>query len=173
LDGWIFQTGALALAILVPLYFILGSGSPAPLYSQERTQETLETIRQYAQEVSQQGGEVLFITERQLLTFNSIEGVRLIPEYEKVFLMEMAMAGNPTYLGKFDEELKNHRFGLIISEPLFTKEKGTEEIFGEENDAWVKEVSKPVLCYYRPRKSLLLGEPIQLLVPRQGSSVCP
>jgi hypothetical protein len=83
------------------------------------------------------------------------------------------MAGNPDYLGKFQEELKNHRFGLIVSEPLFTREKGTDEIFGEENDAWVKEVSKPVLCYYRPRKGLLSGVPIQLLVPRQGTISCP
>src|SRR5688572_16916014 len=37
-------------------------------------------------------GEVLFISQRQLLTFGEIEGVDLVPENELVFLMEMAMS---------------------------------------------------------------------------------
>jgi hypothetical protein len=164
--------GVLILALLIPLYITVDAGGGMDIYYQQQTQEALETIREYATETASRGEEVLFITERQLLTFHEIEGVPLVDDYEKVFLMEMAMAGNPNYLGKFHNELKNHRFGLIISEPLFTKEKGREEVFGEENDAWVNQVSKPVLCYYRPRKNLLNDVPIQILVPRDGETNC-
>jgi hypothetical protein len=170
--GQVVRKGALALALLVPIYFAADSGGGVGAYNTGLTQEALNTIREYAAEAAERGEEVLFITERQLLTFHEIEGVHLVSDYEKVFLMEMAMAGNSDYLNKFHDELKNHRFGLIISEPLFTKEKGREEVFGEENDAWVRQVSKPVLCYYRPRKNLLNDVPIQILVPR-GEASCP
>jgi hypothetical protein len=164
--------GVLLLALFIPLYITVDAGGGMDIYNPQQTQEALATIREYATETAGRGEEVLFITERQLLTFHEIEGVPLVDDYEKVFLMEMAMAGNPNYLGKFHDELKNHRFGLIISEPLFTKEKGREEVFGEENDAWVNQVSKPVLCYYRPRKNLLNDVPIQILVPRDGETNC-
>jgi len=86
--------------------------------------------------------------------------------------MEMAMAGNPDYLGKFHDELKNHRFAMIVREPLFLQYKNADEIFGEENNAWVSQVSKYVFCYYEPQK-LLRNSRIQLLVPRSDPKDCP
>jgi hypothetical protein len=86
--------------------------------------------------------------------------------------MEMAMAGNPDYLNKFHDELKNHRFSMIVSEPLFLQYKSSDEIFGEENNAWVSQVSKYVFCYYEPQK-MLRNSHIQLLVPRSDPKDCP
>src|SRR5690606_6798715 len=129
-------------------------------------------IRDYAEKAAAEGGEVLFITERQLLTFDYVEGVRLVPEYEKVFLMEMAMAGNPEYLGRFNEDLRNRRFSLIVSEPLFERIKDSSNIFGEENNAWVRNVSRPVLCHYKPERFAIPNLPIQLLLPRSGTRDC-
>jgi hypothetical protein len=162
----IFHIGALAFAVLLALYFTIPSGAPFTPPSPKFIEDALETIRSYVHDTAQQGGEVLFISERQLLTFNEVDPVKLVPDYEKVFLMEMAMSGNPDYLNRFHAELKNHRFGLIISEPLYVRRKSSDEIFGEENNAWVQQVSKPVLCYYKPKKSLLIDVPIQILVPR-------
>jgi hypothetical protein len=123
------------------------------------------------QDVSQQQGEVLFLSNRHLLTFGEIEGVRLAPEYERVFLMEMAMAGEQEQLEAFHNDLKNQRFALIISEPLYDQQKDESAIFGEENNAWVSQVSQVVLCYYEEVK-LARYVHLQLLVPRSSVQDC-
>jgi len=82
------------------------------------------------------------------------------------------LAGNPEYLGKFHDDLKNQRFSLIISEPLNTRLKGRAKSFGEENDAWVKNVSEPVLCYYEPFRTFRELR-VQLLKPRSNPGACP
>jgi len=161
------------LAILLPVYFILPTRAPMPMPSQEQTTAALATINQQIDKATQDGGEVLFISERELLTFHMLDkNVPLVPDYERVFLMEMAMAGNPYYLGKFHDDIKNQRFEMILSEPLFTQLKGREESFGEENDAWVNQVSIPVLCYYTP-DTTLRDVRIQLLVPKPNPENCP
>jgi hypothetical protein len=76
--------------------------------------------------------------------------VPLVPEDELVFLMEMAMSNNSAYLDVFHNDLREQRFSVIVSEPLKVNYQGRSHSFGEENDAWVKNVSEPVLCYYQP-----------------------
>jgi hypothetical protein len=120
----------------------------------------------------QGGGKVLFITERQLLTFHTLEGVPLEPDYEKVFLMEMGMSNNSPYLTTLYDYLHNQRFALIISEPMTIQYQGRTHQFGEENDAWVTRVAEPVLCYYQPQTTFN-EVAVQILVPRQGGSSCP
>jgi hypothetical protein len=161
------------LAILLPVYFILPTRSPLPMPNQEQTTTALDTINQQIEKATEDGGQVLFISERELLTFHMLDKhVPLVPDYERVFLMEMAMAGNPYYLEKFHDDIKNQRFEMIVSEPLFTQLKGRDESFGEENDAWVNQVSIPVLCYYTPERTLR-DVRIQLLVPRPNPENCP
>ena len=133
--------------------------------TQQELQEELQTIVEFSQTAHQQGGEVLFISERQLLTFGYVQNVPLVPEYERMFLMEAAMSGDPDYLGKLNSDLKNHRFALIVSEPLSRQQKGASEVFGAENDVWVRRVASPILCYYMPVKTLRTVR-IQLLFPR-------
>lgn len=161
----------LAIVLLIPAYFALGSGSPASLPNARTTRNAMATITKYVDAAAKKGGAVLFIDQRQLITFHYINGVQMFPDYEKVFLMEMAMAGNPNYLGRFDNDLKNHRFALIVSEPLFITYKGAAESFGEENDAWVKNVATQVLCYYEPQKTVR-GVRVQLLTPRAEAGDC-
>ena len=116
-------------------------------------------------------GEILFLDQRQLLTFGYIE-VPLIPEYEKKLLMDRAMTDTalPVFAA-FYADLAAHRFALIVSEPLRIPLKGQETFFGEENDAWVKWVSSAVLCYYEPDKTYADFR-IQLLVPREIPIEC-
>jgi len=110
--------------------------------------------------------------QRQLLTFGFIQGVPLIPDYEKKFLMDRAMTDSAVAVfAPFYADLKAHRFALIVSEPLRVPIKGQESIFGEENDAWVKWVSAAVLCYYEPDKTYADFR-IQLLTPRQTPIEC-
>jgi hypothetical protein len=157
--------GFLVLVLLLPVVFTVPALDPPALPDQKTTQTALDDIRDIIANAAAGGGQVLFISERQLMLFGSVPKVPLVPDYEKVFLMEMAMADNPKYLGTFNEALKSHKYALIVSEPLYLNFQGSESSFGEENDAWVKRVSQPILCYYEPDKTFRTVR-TQLLVPR-------
>ncbi len=167
---------AIVIALILPSLFLLSSLEPFFRPDWVATEKALRRIQGLVKEGSA-GGEVLLISERQLLTFGYLQGVRLVPEYERVFLMEMAMANNRPYLEKFYQDLRQHRFALIINEPLYVTTKGSPVRFGEENDAWVEHVSKPLLCYYKPiqqARMLLMGVEIQVLQPRsKPAEGCP
>jgi hypothetical protein len=137
-----------ALALVFPLYFTLSVGGALPHRDYPSEQAAIQTINSAIQQSIKQGGEILFINQRHLLTFDYVQGVPLIPEYELVFLMEMAMSDNSTYLDAFHTDLSHQRFAMIVSEPLTTQYQGSSHSFGEENDAWVERVSEPILCYY-------------------------
>jgi hypothetical protein len=120
---------------------------------------------------AQEHGEVLFIDQRQLLTFGFVEGVRLVPDYEKKRMMDEALSGNAEYFDGFYRDLAAGRFSLLISSPLRTPIKDSEYGFGEENNAWVKWVARPVLCYYAEKDTLNEAR-VELLVPRTGTMDC-
>lgn len=134
-------------------------------------QESLNIIQQEVNAVIKQDGQVLFIDQRQLLTFDYISNVPLIPEFEKKRLMNEALSGNAKYFYNFYSDLANKRFGLIVSEPLKTPLQDSDDSFGEENNAWVKWVSIPVLCYY-DIKTTLQEVNVQLLVPKPDPVDC-
>lgn len=144
----------LTATLALPLYFTLSAGNALPHRDALAAQADLKVINAAAQQVTRQGGAVLFISQRQLLTFNQIPDVPLVPDYELVFLMEMAMSDNPAYMDAFRADISSQRFALIVSEPLVIQYQGRNHAFGEENDAWVERVSTPVLCYYEPRTKL-------------------
>jgi hypothetical protein len=133
-------------------------------------QRSLQNLRQQVQNAKSEG-EVLFLDQRQLLTFGAVEDVPLITDYEKKYLMDQAMAGNVTYFQGFYEDLVNKRFALIVSEPLYRSYDDAFDPFSEENNAWVKWVSEAVLCFYTPEKTYREVR-VQLLVPRAGSLDC-
>jgi hypothetical protein len=143
-----------ASALVFPLYFALITGGALPHRNHLAAQAALETLNSATKQTVKQGGEVLFISQRHLLTFDYIQGVPLVAEDELVFLMEMAMSDNSTYLDAFYDDLSHQRFAMIISEPLNTQYQGRNHSFGEENDAWVERVSEPVLCYYEPTQKV-------------------
>jgi hypothetical protein len=124
-----------------------------------------------AVKTAQVQGEVLFMDQRQLLTFGYIQEVRLVPEYEKKLMMDEALSSNTAYFRTFYKDLAAHRFSLIISDPLRTPIKDSEYGFGEENNAWVKWVAKPILCYYS-EKDTLMDIRVEMLVPRQELNDC-
>lgn len=149
---------------------ILPDPLPGTLPSQEDTQKALDEIRTEVQRALP-FGDILFMDQRQLLTFGYISGVPLVPEYDKKVLIDKAMSEDAAYFDAFYRDLAARRFSLIISNPLNQTIKTEEAVFGEENNAWVKWVSTPVLCYYEPLLTLKKVK-IQLLVPRQDISNC-
>lgn len=140
----IFITGAL----VIPLGFTLSYGGQLPTMDFSTAQAAVQTINNATQQVAKQGGQALFISQRQLLTFDYVKNVPLVPEDELVFLMEMAMSNNASYMDVFHADISHQRFAMIVSEPLVIQYQGRSHSFGEENDAWVRGVSEPVLCYY-------------------------
>jgi hypothetical protein len=146
-----FVEGVLIFGVLIiPMYFILSYGGQLPTHDYPAAQAALQTINNATQAVASQGGQVLFISQRQLLTYGYVKNVPLVPQDELVFLMEMAMAGNASYMDAFQADISHQRFAMIVAEPLVIQYQGRHHIFGEENDAWVRGVSEPVLCYYQP-----------------------
>ena len=135
----------------------------------QETSQALNEIRSAVSDASQHG-EVLFMDQRQLLTFGYIRGVPFVPEYEKKYMMDQAMASNAAYFQPYYQDLSRKRFALILTEPLKVNIKKTG-VFWEENDLWVTWVSAPTLCFYEP---VLTDKAtgIQLLAPRQNPSGC-
>lgn len=116
-------------------------------------------------------GEVLFIDQRQLLTFGYVTDIPFVPDYEKKVLMDRALRADAKYFAVYYADLAAQRFSLIVSEPLRTPIKDSEYQFGEENNAWVTWISNPTLCYYEEKISLKeVG--VQLLVPKSGPVDC-
>jgi hypothetical protein len=126
--------------------------------------DTLSLIRDMTAHALETG-EVLFMDQRQLLTFGFVQDVPLVAEYEKKYLMDQAMGDTAaSTFPPFYRDLERHRFSLIISDPLHLPIKDSEFGFSEENNAWVKWVAAPILCYYEPLITLQEFK-IELLVP--------
>jgi hypothetical protein len=109
--------------------------------------------------------------QRQLLTFGYVRDVPLIPEYDKKVLINHALSGNARYFERFYRDLASQRFSLIITNPVNRRLDKTEGHFSEENNAWVRWVTTPLLCYYESFDRLKRVD-IELLVPRQDISDC-
>jgi hypothetical protein len=142
------------------------------LPSQEEVDKALHDIRWSANHYIEQG-EVLFMDQRQLVTFGYMGNIPFVPEYEKKYMMDQAMASDANYFTQYYKDLARKRFSLIITEPLKLDlvNWGEDESFGEENDAWVKWISEPTLCFYRPIATYTKMH-VQLLVPQEDVSDC-
>lgn len=159
------------LALSVPICFAIGMGKPLRLYDMHRAEQSISQVQSIVEPVVEHGGRVLFISQRHLVTFGTLEDVEMIPEYETVFLMEMAMSRNRGYLDNFHADLENQVFDMIVVDRLSTQIQTREHNFAEENNAWVEEVSRPILCNYGTVFSLS-SPPLDFLTPLRGESQC-
>ena len=142
-----WQKGLLVLMLLVPIFSPIHRKNISTFPSAETTKAVLEKVQSLV-DAKKDEGEILFIDERQLLTFGYIDGVPLVMDYEKKFLNDMAMAENADYFEGFHADLETGRFALIISESLSDVLYKPNSSFGEENTPWVKWVSIPILDTY-------------------------
>jgi hypothetical protein len=161
--SWQFMTWL----ILVPLLFTAGTGGPVASPNFTGTEAILDSVQQEVDQIIERGGEVLFIAQRHLLTFHTIEGVELEPRYEKTFMMEMAMSGNQKYFEAFERDLASHRWGLIIVTPQRSRSQAQDHIFSDEDNAWIHYVGRPILEHYESKGSFpLYYYGISLMVPK-------
>jgi hypothetical protein len=162
--------GVVVAAILIPLWFAIPKIGFFHSYDKSIVEQDIQEIQTMVSQSIQNGGEVLFITERQLITLNEIDGLPLVPEYEQIELMEMAMSRNQTYLEQYYADLENQRFALIVAEKQKEKPK-KDGAFLEEDIAWVTYVGAPTLCYYEPTESITSNN-IYFFVPRSEPIDC-
>ena len=160
----------LVITILIPIWHNLRLGEPSNLPSDAVAEAALQLVRDEVTKAAADG-EVLFMDQRQLLTFEHIENIDLLPEYEKKYMMDQAMAENKLFFYDFYDDLENKRFVMIVSDPLNNLRKDQSYEFSEENNAWVRFISKYVLCYYKPELTIKQVN-VQLLVPREGPVDC-
>ena len=160
------------LLLLVPVWSQWRNGIRSGAYDVARTQRVLSVLQERMDDVNVQGGEVLFITQRHLVSMKMLEGVTLVPEYEREDLMEMAMSNNDDYLGRFRNDMDNQRFALVVVDPLNFTFLGTDSLFGEENNVWVRYAMRPILCNYQV-DAIFPEDAIALYVPQVGARQCP
>jgi hypothetical protein len=140
---------ALVFICLLPGLHAVGSGGPLILPTEPVASRALEQISASVREAANRG-EVLFMDQRQLLTFGQVAQVPLVLDYELKHVMNQAMADNEAYFERFEADLAAGRFSLIVSDSLEIVYQGRTHAFGEENDAWVEHVTLPLLAYYEP-----------------------
>jgi hypothetical protein len=86
--------------------------------------------------------------------------------------MEVAMADNLEYLNQFRTDIVNQRFALIIVDPLNDKILARRRAFAEENNVWVVQVARFILCNYR-EEMIFPADDIALYVPQESPRQCP
>jgi len=138
----------------VSILFSYHTSQPTPSSKINQSAAAIQQINLLINKYAQTGHPVLFIDERQLLVYKMLSETQIYVPYDKIELMEMAMARNPDYSQKFSADIKNQKFSLIISEVLpkwlkpYNKNKFDPDWY--ENNVWVNVVSTPVLTYYIP-----------------------
>ena len=160
-----------AIALVTPFVILVPMLSPYPTYNEGRNQQAHQQLVDVVNEISKQGS-VLFINDRQLLSLGDVD-VPLVYDYEVVTLMEMAMAGNQTYLNRFYDDLASHRFAAIISgrQNLAIKQDG---VFAEENNVWNTLVSPYILCNYESNMTIEADSTrVEIYIPRTQTENCP
>lgn len=155
----------LALVLAFPVIPLIANNLTLSVRDDTAVNQGIIKLQSIIDQAAPQGKEILFISERQLITFNDIHGVKLTPDYEMTFLMEMAMANNQRYFQLFDQDLKDHRFAMIITYPVGETLQDKNSLFNEENNVYVTHVNKPLLTYYQP-ETTIQGLNLQILVPR-------
>jgi hypothetical protein len=154
----------IVFVMVFPGWTAYRTGSPVKRPKPDLENRSLATIKQEVDN-AKSIGEVLFIDQRQLLTFGYIKNIPLVPDYEKKYMMDQAMGNNKQYFDEFYKDLIEKRFSIIVSDVLKTQYQQQEDAFSEENNAYVKWVSRQVLKYYEPIVTIKpLG--IELLIPK-------
>jgi len=160
------------LLIIVPVWSQWRNGVRLGGYDAERAHRTLSALQERVDQVNAQHGEILFITERHLISMRMLKNVTLVPEYEREDLMEMAMANNEEYFEQFQNDMENQRFALIVVDPLNFKYLESDRSFWEENNVWVSYAMRPILCNYQ-LDEIFPEDEIALYVPQEGARQCP
>ncbi len=82
------------------------------------------------------------------------------------------MSNNLEHIQAFREYMEDHRFALIVVDPLNYNILSRQRSFAEENNVWVTRIMKYILCNYR-EEAVFPADEIALYVPQEGARQCP
>jgi hypothetical protein len=154
-------------SVLILAFFAFQSAPSWDFSASEHADMELGKLNQALRIIEKDKGTVLFISNRQLQTFHAVPQFELIQDYEKSFLMEMAMSKNQGYLQRFRSDLESGKISAILVDQLNTEHQDESHSFGEENNAWIDEVLVPLLKYYQPAYTVDNGN-VNLLVNKNA-----
>lgn len=157
------KTAVLVMPILFTVSF---SGMSFMQRDWEAARQDLVQIQKYVDQATEDGGEVLFITQRHLITFGLIDNVTLVHDHEKVLLQEMAMSKNYVYLENFGAELASHKYDLILMDHLPSVWKNPETTsLAMENNVVLNELVPLFTCAYEV-EDVLVNNSVDVMVPK-------
>jgi len=160
-------------AFLFSLWLLYSTPSPLKIPNQNQALAAVQNLQTQIEQIqSKDQKPALFIYQSQLLTSGLIQGAKPVPNYDNVYLMEMAISNNQPVLKEFYSQLEEHSWSVIVMPPLYPKIKDPSTGFAEENNAWVQEIIFPMLCSYQ---SYYLDKDFdyELLIPREANHQCP
>ena len=161
----------LLLIVVIPAFMPWTKAKPLELPPEDKTQWTMALLENETSRIVAEGGEILFLDQRQLLTFSYLGDIPLVPEYEKKLVMDRAMSGDRDYFETFYTDIVNQRFALIITDPQRIRFADEDEDWGAENDTWVQWVTQPLLCYYDPVYTIKKTG-VWFLMPKENLDDC-
>lgn len=168
MPDWL-KTAVIAVPIIFTITF---GGLPSRTIDQQSAYQDLARLQKYADQAVAAGGDVLFMSQRHLLTFDYIKDVPLIHAHEKLLLQEMAMSDNDIYLAAFAEEMAEQRYALIVSDlmPSDWQNPQTKSL-AMENNVVLRKITPLITCAYQVEELLLEGE-LAVWTP-QDEVTCP
>ena len=148
-----------AAAIAVPVIFVISFGGPQnKTFDQQSTYQDLAKLQKYSDQAVAEGGEVLFMSQRHLLTFDLIQDVPLVHPYEKMLLQEMAMSNNDEYLDAFAEDMAEQKYALIVSDRLPGEWRNPQTwSLAMENNVVFEKITPRITCAYQLEEYLVDG----------------
>ena len=159
---WLKAAALAGPVIFIALFGGLGSGTGDP----QAAIDDLTKLQMYADQAVAEGGEVLFISQRHLLTFGLIEDVPLVHDFEKMLLQEMVMGKNKPYLAEFGAQMAEQRYALIVTDQLPRIQQDPAEIsLAMENNVMLRKFVPLIQCAYELKDSLVNGS-LELYVPK-------
>lgn len=162
----------LMLLVAVPVWFSAQPVARFRSYDRASATEALRELQTQVDSANQQDRDVLFISQRHMISMHMLEGADLVPAYEREELMEMAMSNQENYLDAFRADVQRQRFALIVVDPLKFRLLGSNYAMGEENNVWARRVVRPILCNYEIAESYPQFN-LALYVPQDGERQCP
>jgi len=168
LPAWL-KTAAIAVPIIFTISF---GGLPSRTIDRQSAYQDLAKLQKYADQAVAGGGEVLFMSQRHLLTFDLIQDVPLVHPHEKLLLQEMAMSDNDVYLAAFAEEMAEQRYALMISDRLPSDWQNPQtKSLAMENNVVLRKITPLITCAYQVEEFLLQGN-IAVWTPK-ADVTCP
>ena len=151
--------------VFIPAWALYRTGAPLQLPNEQTIRLALHDMNDIVYARANEG-DVLFLDQRQLLTFGEIENVPLVMEHELKDLTNRAMAGNPDLFRDYYADLEAQRFSLIITGHLPTSYSPPRHPFSEEDNAQFEYIYQPMFEHYEVVRrfeevGLWLLEPIQ------------